>query len=112
MGNNKYKKAANEEREIMNYLRKEGWISARSAGSHSAVDVWAVHPTKKVFQCIQLKPESMSRKARDKIEVENSGINGLNMGFFRCLTKREFFEAEQKIKENQLLNKVNGTVEI
>lgn len=42
---NQYKKGANKERWLVNYLKAHGAIvAARSAGSHSPFDVWADFP--------------------------------------------------------------------
>lgn len=42
MPNRKYEKGARHERELVNKYREAGGISARSAGSHSPIDVWAI----------------------------------------------------------------------
>lgn len=62
MPNNSYLRSAAKERELVNKYRSEGYISARSAGSKSAIDVWAFHPEKKELILTQIKTEKGGRK--------------------------------------------------
>jgi len=76
MSNKNYRNGARKERKIANDLKAEGWdIAQRSAGSHSPVDVWAVNKKLKKIKCIQAKPDSMGKKARERIEEEMSWLN-------------------------------------
>ena len=45
MPNKKYKRAAAMERRVKKEWEAKGYIAARSAGSHSPFDVYAVQPT-------------------------------------------------------------------
>ncbi len=45
MPNRKYKRAAAQENRVKHEWIAKGYIAARSAGSHSAFDVYAVKPT-------------------------------------------------------------------
>ena len=45
MPNKKYKRAAAMERRVRDEWIAQGYVAARSAGSHSAYDVYAVKPT-------------------------------------------------------------------
>jgi Holliday junction resolvase len=59
-----YRRGAELERDLVNQLRADGWEAARSAGSKSAVDVWAVRAgVVRLFQCTVAK--SLSSKRRD-----------------------------------------------
>jgi len=75
MVNKMYQRGRSREYREMKKLRAEGYqIVARSAGSHSAVDIFGIkeypggHVHVKLLQC---KPKSMSENARKKIEEEN-----------------------------------------
>lgn len=50
-----YRKGADREREIVNIFRKKGYLSFRSAGSHSPIDIFALNPETKVILLIQSK---------------------------------------------------------
>lgn len=61
----------------MNMLRDEGFdIVARSAGSHSALDIFAIDLKNKSIRFIQSKPKSMSGNAKNKLQgtLPESGI--------------------------------------
>lgn len=57
----------------MNEARDSGLISARSAGSHSPVDVWVFDPKNKLVKLIQVKTKKNARKLimKDKKVYEN-----------------------------------------
>lgn len=77
MVNKNYQKGRAKEYKICNQLKKDGFIiSQRSAGSHSPVDVFAVHKKKKKILFVQAKPNSMSLKKRDALAEELSWLNG------------------------------------
>lgn len=40
--NKHYQKGYRQEREIVNHLRRLGWLSVRTAGSHSPIDIFCV----------------------------------------------------------------------
>lgn len=61
MPNNKYLRSTKRERQLVNQARAKGLISARSAGSHSPVDVWIFDPKKKIFKLIQVKTKKGAR---------------------------------------------------
>lgn len=50
-----YRKGADREREIVNMFKKKGYLSFRSAGSHSPIDVFALNPQTKEILLIQSK---------------------------------------------------------
>ena len=52
---NKYRKGADLERKIVREFRDNGFISARSAGSKSKIDVWAINPVTREIHLIQAK---------------------------------------------------------
>ena len=61
MPNNKYLRSVKRERELVNYFRKNGQISGRSAGSHSPVDVFAWDEKNKTVSFIQVKTKKGTR---------------------------------------------------
>lgn len=68
MVNRKYQKGADAERAMVRKLKSLGYMAARSAGSHSPIDVWAIHHERRVIRLIQMKTgKSYSEKSKQKI---------------------------------------------
>ena len=62
---------------FVNKLKEEGFdIAFRSAGSHSAIDVVAIRKDPKTIYLLQVKPRSLSIKAKTRLESQNSWLNG------------------------------------
>jgi len=77
MVNKNYRRGRAKEYKICNQLKDEGFIIAqRSAGSHSPVDVFAIHKKKKKIVFVQAKPKSMSLKAKERLAKELDWLNG------------------------------------
>lgn len=66
MPNNKYLRSTKRERQLVNEARAKGAIAARSAGSHSPVDVWSFYPGKNEVYLIQVKTEKGASVSVDK----------------------------------------------
>lgn len=67
MTNSNYVKGRRKEYKIRNDLIKEGWdIVQRSAGSHSPIDVFAIHKERKKILLIQAKPKGYNSKKYDE----------------------------------------------
>lgn len=63
-----YRKGADYERQIVNELREQGFVCARSAGSKSKIDVWAVNERTKEVLLIQAKKgKPIPKKEREEI---------------------------------------------
>lgn len=77
MPNKNYVNGRAKEYRIVNKLKEEGYIAQRTAGSHSPYDVIAIHPDKKIVLLVQSKPESMSKKAKDDLYLNN--LNKLHL---------------------------------
>lgn len=77
MPNKRYRKGYRKENNLMNAFKEGGCIAARSAGSHSPVDVWAINPETKRVYLIQCKPDSMSEKNKNRLREEMKKCNGL-----------------------------------
>ena len=76
MPNKNYQKGRRKEYKICDQLKKEGFdIVQRSAGSHSPIDVFAIHKEKGIIKFIQCKPDSMSENAKQKLLDENYWLN-------------------------------------
>ena len=72
MPSKNYVKGRNKEYSIRNKLLKEGFaIAQRTAGSHSPVDVFAIHKEKKLILLVQAKPEGYSSSKYDELEWLN-----------------------------------------
>ena len=72
-----------KERLIVNDLKEEGFdIVARTAGSHSAIDIFAVHKEKKEIRMIQSKRTRgediyfIKPSLKKKLENEMGWLNG------------------------------------
>jgi Holliday junction resolvase len=65
--NNAYLRSTKRERLLVNAYRNAGWLSARSAGSKSPVDVWAVNPHTGETHLTQIKTKKGSRDSFKKL---------------------------------------------
>ena len=77
MPNKNYVKGRRKEYKTVHEMRDKGFIAQRTAGSHSPVDVIAIHPEKKLIRLIQCKPDSMNAHQQQKIRNENKKLNGM-----------------------------------
>jgi len=76
MPNANYIKGRRKEYAIVKEYRSLGFdIVQRTAGSHSPIDVIAIHKKNKEIVFIQSKPNSMSIKQQDKIREEHKELN-------------------------------------
>lgn len=99
MPNQNYIKGRRHEYEVVNTLKDKGWIAFRSAGSHSPIDVIAIHPKKCLIQAIQMKPTSMSKRAKNKIYQELDKMSHMYFVKFRVLDIEEFRDSEKMSDE-------------
>ena len=78
MPNRNYKNGAKKEQRFAKKLRDvDGYsIAQRSAGSHSPVDIWAIHKEKKQIRLIQCKPKNYSKTKTETLLMENEWLNG------------------------------------
>ena len=76
MPNKNYLKGIRKERKLVQEFRDKGCISARTAGSHSPIDLFAIDKKARVITFIQAKPDSLSKKAAQRIHDELDFING------------------------------------
>ena len=77
MPNRNYQKGRRKEYLFVKKMREKGFISQRSAGSHSPWDVVAINPETKQIKLIQCKPDSMNAHQQQKIRNENIKLNGV-----------------------------------
>ena len=76
MPNKNYVNGRYKEYKIVKELKKRGYkIAQRSAGSHSPIDVFAVHRENKEICFVQAKPESLPESEKTKLEQENDWLN-------------------------------------
>lgn len=92
MPNRNYINGAARERRLLHQLEEKGYIVIRSAGSHSQIDLIAIHKYKKKILFLQVKPKSMSKNAKDKIEKELSWLNEEFVGNIFCITNLKEIE--------------------
>lgn len=77
-----YKRGARKEHKIVQQEKIKGCLAFRSAGSHSPIDVVSIDIKHKQITFIQSKPDSMSDKAKLRLESDNKSLNGVfNVSF-------------------------------
>jgi hypothetical protein len=75
--NKNYVKGRTKEYKIVKELRDEGYdIVQRSAGSHSAIDIFAINRNLKKIKFIQSKPDNFSDKNAWTILAELEWLDG------------------------------------
>ena len=77
MPNKNYIKGRRKEYKIVHDYRNREYVAFRSAGSHSPFDVVAINENKRDIRLIQAKPDTMSPKAKERLENELSRFNGV-----------------------------------
>ena len=77
MPNKNYVKGRRKEYDLVHRLRAKGYTAFRSAGSHSPIDVIGIDGGNKRIILIQAKPDSMSGKAKERLEEEHKDFNGI-----------------------------------
>ncbi len=70
-----YKKGRAKEYRIMNKLKKDYDIVGRTAGSHSAIDVFAIRKKDKSILLLQSKPRNHNKKAIKRLEDKLNWLN-------------------------------------
>lgn len=76
--NKNYVRGRNKEYRLVKQFREAGYtIVQRTAGSHSPVDIIAVHKEKRKITFIQAKPNSMTENKKEEIKKENEFLNGV-----------------------------------
>lgn len=77
MPNKNYINGRRKEYKLVNIAKQSGFISLRSAGSHSPIDVIIIDKQNKTIKLIQCKPKTMSQNAKQKLIDEQRELNGL-----------------------------------
>lgn len=75
MPNRKYRKGYRKELEIVNTFRRAGWISARTAGSHSPFDLFAWNPKHRIVRFVQVKTKGRMKHRHITNHVAFSGCD-------------------------------------
>ena len=76
MPNRNYVKGRNKEYKIIKNLKPTCEITARTAGSHSPIDVFAIDKINKKILFIQSKPDNYSVTNTEKLETDLAWLNG------------------------------------
>ena len=76
MPNKNYIKGVRKERKVVNQAKEKGLLAFRSAGSHSPIDVVVIDKKLREIYLIQCKPDSMSEKAKERLEDKYYELNG------------------------------------
>ena len=78
MVNKNYKKGRRKEYKLIKELKEMGFdIAQRTAGSHSPIDIFAIHKRKKLIAFIQSKPDNFPKSQKQKILDELNYLNGV-----------------------------------
>ena len=78
MPNKNYVRGRNKEYAIVKKYRDMGYdIVQRTAGSHSPIDVIAIHSIRRTIRLIQVKPNSMSKDNKELLLIKHGELNGL-----------------------------------
>jgi len=77
MPNKNYVKGRNKEYKICKELKEDGYeIAQRTAGSHSPIDIFAIHRVTRSIVFVQAKPDNYSEKKTQAIYDELNYLNG------------------------------------
>ena len=77
MPNRKYEQGRRKEYKICADLREQGYdLVQRAAGSHSAVDVFAIKKADRSILLVQSKGPNMTESQKEKLARENEWLNG------------------------------------
>ena len=71
-----YSRGRSKEYRLQKKLRDEGYACTRSAGSHGAWDIVAVHAAKKEILFVQSKSKSLGESARQRLKKAYGWLNG------------------------------------
>ena len=85
MPSRNYLNGVRKERKFVNETRTKGFISFRSAGSHSPIDVCIIDLDGRKIEFIQCKPDNYSENSKLKLEEALMKLN-------------HFFEVSFKVK--------------
>lgn len=80
----------------MKKLEAKGLIVFRTAGSHGIVDLIAIDKENSRIKFIQVKPKSMSKKAKERIQIEHFWLNGEFASSFQVVSM------DKEVNENAL----------
>lgn len=78
MPNKNYEKGRRREYQIIKQLKEQGFtIAQRTAGSHSPIDILAIHRLRKLILFIQAKAgsEEYEKASKTKAMIENRYLN-------------------------------------
>lgn len=84
--NKNYVKGRRKEYKIVKELKQQGYdIVQRTAGSHSCIDIFAIHKDTRKILFIQSKPDDYGIKASLKLKSELDFLNGSWFGEFQLV---------------------------
>lgn len=81
-----YAKGRAREYRTKKKLESQGYIVIRSAGSHSPIDLVAIHPEFKQIVFIQCKPRKFSKKEEQRLRENFFWLNSLFKVRFEVVT--------------------------
>jgi len=85
MPNKNYCKGRRKEYSIIEKEKSKGFISFRSAGSHSPIDVVSIDIKNKVIYLIQSKPLSFSNAQKQKLLNQYKELNDMYAVVFNVI---------------------------
>jgi len=88
MPNKKYLKGVRLERKVVNMARKRGFLAARTAGSHSPIDLFIIDKARKAITFVQCRSsKKYSQNAIERLQADFSWLNGDFLCDFKVITK-------------------------
>lgn len=105
-----YHNGRKREYQVIKDLEAQGFTCARSAGSHTEVDVWAINEKTKVVYLIQVKPGNMLNKdgslgkqARE-ISDKLKRFEGEYMVFTKVAIKKKYSRQDLLNRDDRIQN--------
>lgn len=76
MGNKFYRKGYRKENMLVTKSKEQGYLSFRSAGSHSPIDVVIIDHVNREIRLVQCKPSDYGQIPTDRLYEANKHLNG------------------------------------
>lgn len=87
MVNRNYLNGRAREYRLMNSLKEQGFKVFRMSGSHGEFDLIALNPITHVIHFIQVKPTSLSKQAKTRLQSKISWANAIWVGHVSVISK-------------------------
>ena len=90
-----YRKGANKERFVVNFLKEMGYVVIRASGSHGLFDVVAISPEEiKLIQVKSSVQKKNMRKVWDEIQIEVPDKTSIELWYWVSDTRKWYIYTE------------------